>query len=118
MEMGTHRTVASILDGRPADDAPGGTHRIQDPARLGETVVEAALGDAETFVEACRRAKEVQAGWSGVPAPVRGRAIQHLGRLVEDNSEALARLITREIGKPIKESRGEVHEVIDTCTFF
>jgi alpha-ketoglutaric semialdehyde dehydrogenase len=118
MEMGTHRTVASILDGRPADDAPGGTLRIQDPARLGETVVEAALGDAETFVEACRRAKEVQPGWSGVPAPVRGRAIQHLGRLVEDNSEALARLITREIGKPIKESRGEVQEVIDTCTFF
>jgi aldehyde dehydrogenase (NAD+) len=37
---------------------------------------------------------------------------------VEENKEALARLITREIGKPITESRGEVQEVIDTCNFF
>jgi acyl-CoA reductase-like NAD-dependent aldehyde dehydrogenase len=116
--MGTHRTVASILDGRPAADQPGSTLTIRDPARIGQTVAEAALGDADTFVEACRRAKAAQAGWSAVPAPVRGRAIQHLGRLVEDNAEALARLITREIGKPIKESRGEVQEVIDTCAFF
>ena len=116
--MGTHRTVASILDGRRPDDAPGGTLTVRDPARLDEIVVEAALGDAETLVQACRRAKEAQDDWSAVPAPVRGRAIQHLGRLVEDNAEALARLITREIGKPIKESRGEVQEVIDTCSFF
>src|SRR5207248_8853958 len=40
------------------------------------------------------------------------------GRLVEDNKEALARLITREVGKPIRESRGEVQEVVDTCNFF
>jgi aldehyde dehydrogenase (NAD+) len=44
--------------------------------------------------------------------------IQHLGDLVRANKEALARLITREIGKPIAESRGEVQEVIDTCAFF
>ena len=37
---------------------------------------------------------------------------------MEDNAESLSRLITREIGKPIRESRGEVQEVIDTCTFF
>jgi aldehyde dehydrogenase (NAD+) len=49
---------------------------------------------------------------------VRGRAIQQLGRLVEDNAETLARILTREIGKPIAESRGSVQEVVDTCTFF
>ena len=69
-------------------------------------------------MDACRAAREAQAGWAAVPAPVRGRAIQQLGRLVEENLEALARLITREIGKPIAESRGEVQEVVDTCTFF
>jgi aldehyde dehydrogenase (NAD+) len=53
-----------------------------------------------------------------VPAPVRGRAIQQLGRLVEANAEALAQLLTREIGKPVRESRGEVQEVVDTCSFF
>src|SRR5439155_6633173 len=71
-----------------------------------------------TFVRACEVARAAQARWASVPAPVRGRAIQQIGRLVESNKEALARLITREIGKPYAESMGEVQEVIDTCTFF
>src|SRR5438034_311478 len=112
------RAVHSLLNGRPTSDAPGGSDRIPNPSRLDEVVSEANLGDADTFVEAARLAKAAQPGWSSVPAPVRGRAIQQLGRLVEDNAETLARLITREIGKPIKESRGEVQEVIDTCSFF
>ena len=110
--------VASLIDGRPVDGAPGGTREIPNPARLDEIVAGARLGDVDTFVDACRRAAAAQPGWAHVPAPVRGRAIQNLGRLVEDNAESLAQLLTREIGKPIKESRGEVQEVIDTCTFF
>jgi alpha-ketoglutaric semialdehyde dehydrogenase len=112
------RTVASLLDGKPLDDAPGGTLAIRNPARLDEVVAEARLGDASTFVQACRRATAAQPAWAAVPAPVRGRAIQQFGRLVEENLEALSQLITREIGKPIKESRGEVQEVVDTCNFF
>ncbi len=91
---------------------------IPNPARLDEVVAEANLADADTFVEACRTAAQAQPSWAAVPAPVRGRAVQQLGRLVEENLEALAQLITREIGKPIRESRGEVQEVIDTCNFF
>ncbi len=53
-----------------------------------------------------------------MPAPVRGRAIAHIGRLVEANAEALARLITREVGKPYAEALGEVREIVDTCDFF
>jgi aldehyde dehydrogenase (NAD+) len=112
------RRVSSLLDGHPVEDAPGGTLTVRNPADLREVVAEAALADADTFVAACRRAKAAQPGWRAVPAPVRGRAIQQLGRLVEDNADALARLITREIGKPIAEARGEVQEVIDTCSFF
>ena len=111
-------TVRSLLNGQPDPVAPGGVRTIANPARLDEIVSEAHLGDAETFVQACRAAKAAQPVWSSVPAPVRGRAIQQLGRLVEDNADALSRLITHEIGKPIKESRGEVQEVIDTCSFF
>src|SRR5256885_13544565 len=112
------QTIRSLVNGQPDRDARGGVRTIANPARLDEIVSEAHLGDAETFLQACRAAKAAQPAWSSVPAPVRGRAIQQLGRLVEDNEEALARLITHEIGKPIKESRGEVQEVIDTCSFF
>jgi aldehyde dehydrogenase (NAD+) len=71
-----------------------------------------------TFVAACEAARAAQREWAAVPAPVRGRAIQQVGRLVEDNKEALARLVTREIGKPYTESLGEVQEIVDTCNFF
>src|SRR3954453_22673853 len=112
------RTVASIIAGRPATDAPGGHETSTNPADTTETVADVLLGDAATFVAACQAAREAQREWAAVPAPVRGRAIQQIGRLVEDNKEALARLVTREIGKPYAESLGEVQEIIDTCNFF
>ncbi|MFD0853639.1 aldehyde dehydrogenase family protein, partial [Actinomadura adrarensis] len=51
-------------------------------------------------------------------APVRGQVIANIGRLVEANKEGLARVVTREVGKPFAESLGEVQEIADTCAFF
>src|ERR687890_2326492 len=109
------RTVASIVGGRTLEDAPGGSFASVNPAHTDETVAEVLLGDAGTFVAACRAAREAQREWAAVPAPIRSRVIQKIGRLVENNKEALARLVTREIGKPYTESLGEVQEIIDTC---
>jgi alpha-ketoglutaric semialdehyde dehydrogenase len=111
-------TVSSLIAARAREDAPGGTQDIPNPARLGEIVATVGLADATTFVEACAAARNAQRDWARIPAPVRGRAIQQLGRLVEDNAETLARIMTREIGKPIAEARGSVQEVVDTCNFF
>jgi alpha-ketoglutaric semialdehyde dehydrogenase len=112
------RTIRSLVGGVPADGAPGGTLTISNPARLDDSIAEVALGDAATLIDACRTAREAQRAWAATPAPTRGRLVQQFGRLVEDNAESLSRLITREIGKPIRESRGEVQEVVDTCNFF
>jgi alpha-ketoglutaric semialdehyde dehydrogenase len=112
------RTVTSLIGGSAASGAPGGTQRSVNPARTEEVVAEVQLGDAGTFVDACRAARAAQESWAQTPAPQRGRAIQQVGRLVEDNKEALARIVTREIGKPYSESLGEVQEIIDTCNFF
>jgi acyl-CoA reductase-like NAD-dependent aldehyde dehydrogenase len=112
------RTIASIVGGKPQDDGPGGTLTSVNPANTDDAVAEVRLGDAGTFVAACEAARAAQREWAQVPAPIRGRAIQQIGRLVEDNKEALARLVTREIGKPYAESLGEVQEIVDTCNFF
>jgi len=109
-------TVASIVGGEAVEG--GERVRSLNPARLDDVVAEAVLGDASTFVDACRAARAAQPGWAATPAPVRGRAIAAIGRLVEDNAEALARLVTREIGKPYPEALGEVQEIVDTCDFF
>src|SRR3954468_2255123 len=112
------RQVASIVDGRVRDDAPGGRLTSTNPANTSDEVAEILLGDATTFTDAARAARAAQAEWRKVPAPARGRVIANVGRLVEENKEALARLVTREIGKPYAESLGEVQEIIDTCDFF
>jgi alpha-ketoglutaric semialdehyde dehydrogenase len=112
------RTVASIIGGSAREDAPGGRQASTNPARTDDVVADVLLGDAGTFEDACRAARAAQREWAAVPAPVRGKVIGNVGRLVEDNKEALARLLTREIGKPYAEALGEVQEIVDTCDFF
>ena len=116
MSITETRTVGSIIGGGAGTD--GKRVESRSPANLSDVVCEAVLAGSDTFVAACRAAREAQREWRSVPAPVRGKAIQQIGRLVEDNKEALARLVTREIGKPYPESLGEVQEVVDTCDFF
>ena len=55
--------------------------------------------------------------WRRVPAPVRGTLVKRLGQLLTENKEALADLITIEVGKIRSEALGEVQEMIDICDF-
>jgi alpha-ketoglutaric semialdehyde dehydrogenase len=108
--------VTSVIDGVPVTS--GHTLPSTNPAHLDQVVGEVSFGDASTFVGAAESAKKAQESWAAIPAPIRGRAIAHIGRLIEDNAEALARLVTAEVGKPYGEALGEVREIIDTCDFF
>jgi acyl-CoA reductase-like NAD-dependent aldehyde dehydrogenase len=111
-------SISSIVAGVAAPAAPGGAIASTNPARTSDVVAQVSLGDASTFVAAARAARAAQPAWADVPAPVRGRAIAHIGRLVEANAAALAALVTREVGKPYAEALGEVREIVDTCDFF
>ena len=93
-------------------------YRSVNPANLDDVVSTIELQPPGALVEACRRADTAQRDWARVPAPVRGRVVAAIGRIVEANAEVLAALVTREIGKPITEARGEVQEIVDTCDFF
>ena len=89
-----------------------------NPAELSDVVARVELAGPEAIVEAARRGNAAQQEWARVPPPVRGRVIAAIGRLVEANAESLAQLVTREVGKPLAEARGEVQEIVDTCDFF
>ena len=112
-----HKCV-SVVAGVPDQRAEGGILHSPNPANLDDVVAEVSLAGPQVFVDAAKAAKQAQPEWAAIPAPVRGQVIARLGRLVEANKEALARLITREIGKPYAESLGEVQEIVDTCDFF
>lgn len=94
------------------------TYHSTNPAKLDDVVIEVSLSDQSGLVAASRAAKDAQRAWADRPAPVRGQIIANISALVEANAEALAQLVTREVGKPITEARGEVQEIVDTCRFF
>jgi aldehyde dehydrogenase (NAD+) len=109
--------ISSYIGGRQVQ-GDAGTLVSTNPAQLDDVVGEVSLASAAQVVEAFRVAKDAQRAWADTPAPVRGRVIAQVGRVVEANKEALAALVTREVGKPMAESLGEVQEIIDTCDFF
>jgi acyl-CoA reductase-like NAD-dependent aldehyde dehydrogenase len=54
---------------------------------------------------------------AAMPAHQRGTILNNIARLLQENSEQLARLMTQENGKPLKYTRGEVSRGIDTFNF-
>ena len=78
----------------------GVAYESRNPARLEDLVAVVDLVDANAVLDACRAAKAAQREWGAVPAPVRGLAIQELGRLVEAHahlpSDELRERILRE----------------------
>jgi len=68
--------------------------------------------------DACKVAQDAFKTWSKTPAPIRGEVIGNIGRAIAREKEALSKLVTREMGKTLKEARGDVQEAIDTCHFF
>lgn len=89
-----------------------------NPSYLKDVVGEFPVGTEKDVEEACLVAREAFKKWRATPAPLRGEIVGKIGHLLREQKEMLSRLITREIGKPLRESRGEVQEAIDTCAFF
>ncbi|MDP9100763.1 MAG: aldehyde dehydrogenase family protein [Actinomycetota bacterium] len=96
----------------------GPTVATTNPAQLDDVIADVSLASSDQLVSAFRAARAAQPAWAATPAPVRGRVIAAIGRLVEANAEVLADLVVREVGKPRAEAAGEVQEIIDTCDFF
>ncbi len=109
--------VLSVVGGERVAEAVRRTPST-NPAQLSDVVGTVGSAGPEVFVRAAEAARAAQGAWAATPAPQRGQVIGGVGRLMTANKERLAALVTREIGKPIAEARGEVQEIIDTCDFF
>ncbi|TCC43831.1 aldehyde dehydrogenase family protein [Kribbella capetownensis] len=109
--------VLSVVGGERVAEAVRRTPST-NPAQLSDVVGRVGSAGPEVLVRAAQAARDAQVAWAATPAPQRGQVIANVGRLMTANKERLAALVTREIGKPIAEARGEVQEIIDTCDFF
>src|SRR5215467_13113295 len=70
--------------------------------------------DVEKAVASARRGFEV---WRATPAPARGDVLRRLGDIMARRKDEIADLMTREMGKPLTETRGDVQEGIDTAYY-
>src|SRR5262245_22298637 len=70
--------------------------------------------DVEAAVRSARRGFEE---WRAVPPPARGDLLRRLGDLLAEKKEELASGMTREMGKVLSETRGDVQEGIDTAYY-
>ncbi len=70
--------------------------------------------DVERAVKSARRGFDL---WKRVPAPARGDVLRRVGDLLTERKEAIARAMTREMGKVLAETRGDVQEGIDTAYY-
>src|SRR6185295_5373568 len=79
------------------------------------TIRQATREEAKQAVESAAAAFPA---WRATPAPARGKIVARAARLLEDNKEELSQILTREEGKTIAESRGQLQRsinVADSC---
>ncbi len=88
-----------------------------NPADVGDVIGRFPLSgpqDVERAVESARRGFEI---WRATPAPARGDVLRRVGDLMTTRKDEIADLMTREMGKPLTETRGDVQEGIDTAYY-
>src|SRR5687768_6346339 len=112
------RNLNNFIDGKWTDSASG--RRVQDlnPADTTEVVAEAPSSTSAEAAEACEAAARAFDGWRNTPAPVRGQILYKVQRRMEERRQELAEALTREEGKTLSESRGEVQRAINVVEFF
>lgn len=106
-----------LIGGKHADAEGGKALEVWNPytGAVIDTVPDAAKNDVDHAVSC---AVEAQKKWRKVAAYERAENIFRFVELVDDNFEKIARSLTAEIGKPIKESRGEIGCMRDTFRSF
>jgi len=93
------------------------TLRIINPA-TGQPVRELEQAGVEETDRAVAMARAALPAWRAVTPADRARLLRRLAMLVEERGEELARLETRNVGKPIADSRGEVGMVAEVFHFY
>ncbi len=112
------RTLKNFIAGQWTDSQSGKMIPDYNPADASEVVAEAPASTAAEAAQACEAAARAFEGWRRTPAPVRGQILFKVQRRMEDRKQELAEALTREEGKTIGESRGEVQRAINVVEFF
>ncbi|HEU5232448.1 MAG TPA: aldehyde dehydrogenase family protein [Terriglobales bacterium] len=111
------KVYKNLVGGEWVESRSGRTFENQNPANTKDVVgifPRSNQDDVNAAVEAAKKAFE---RWRLTPAPRRGEIIYRCAQILEERKEDYARDMTREMGKILKETRGDVQEAIDTAFY-
>ena len=107
----------NFIAGKWRNSHSGETFASTNPARTSEIVgyyQKSTVSDLEDAIAAARAA---QPAWAATPAPERGEILLRTALLLQQHQEELAILMTREMGKILKETRGDIQTAIDVAKY-
>lgn len=111
-------TYKNFINGGGLAAQSGRTYQTVNPADTREIVAEYPLSDQADARAAVEAAVRAYPAWATTTPVARGRILSRASQLIETRKTELARLLTREEGKTLTESTGEVQRTADIFRFF
>src|SRR5215831_12900638 len=111
------KTYKNLIGGEWVGSRSGQTFENLNPADTRDVIGVFQRSDKSDVDDAVAAAKQAFERWRLVPAPRRAEIIFRAGQLLVERKEDYARDMTREMGKVLKEARGDVQEAIDTAFY-
>ena len=110
-------TFKNFIAGQWVEPTTGEYFDDINPADTRDVVGQFPKSGKADVQRAVESAKKGFALWKRTPAPARGDILRKVGDLLVARKEEIATLMTREMGKPLAETRGDVQEGIDTAYY-
>jgi alpha-ketoglutaric semialdehyde dehydrogenase len=107
------KRYGNYIGGAWKDAASGRTFDNRNPADTSELIGSFADSGAEDVERAVACAREAYPHWKALPAPKRGEILYRAAEILVKRKEDFSRDMTREMGKVLDETRGDVQEAID-----
>ena len=111
------KTFKNFIGGAWVAPTTGEYYENRNPADWNDLVGRFPRSGPKDVDRAVRSALGAFEQWRRVPAPVRGDVLRHVGDVLTARKEEIARAMTREMGKVLAETRGDVQEGIDTAYY-
>ncbi len=112
-----HKTYGNLIGGKFVPSHSGRTFDNVNPANKSDIVGTFQASDASDINAAVAAAKKAYTTWRLTPAPKRAEILYRTGEILLKKKEQYAQEMTREMGKVLAETRGDVQEAIDTAYY-
>jgi aldehyde dehydrogenase (NAD+) len=111
------KTFKNFINGEWVAPASGEYFENRNPADHDDLIGKFPSSDARDVERAVASAKRGFDLWRRTPAPARGDVLRRAGDILVRRKDEIADLMTREMGKPLAETKGDVQEGIDTAYY-